>query len=114
VILSAAKQRFLFAQLLDHFHLTPEELARLTDHQIHDLYLYPRREGLLIPPDEGKGDRTWTLAEELVQLELVFAIAPNMTEAQKEELRRQLRARYGQEAGNGEGNGQRESGPQSG
>jgi hypothetical protein len=33
-----------FAQLVDHFHLTPWDIERLTDRQIVELYFHPRTE----------------------------------------------------------------------
>ena len=35
-------QRAMFAVLLDKFHLTPEDIAKLTDRQIFDYYFHPR------------------------------------------------------------------------
>lgn len=42
---------YRYAQLLDNYHLSLEQLANLTEWQIHNLYYYPRDDkGLLKKP----------------------------------------------------------------
>jgi hypothetical protein len=41
----------MVAQLVDHFHLTPQEIGKLTRVQINKIYLWERdKNGGLVPP----------------------------------------------------------------
>lgn len=43
----------MVARLLDHFHISMDQLARLTDRQIYELYFHPRDDkGSIEPKDE--------------------------------------------------------------
>jgi hypothetical protein len=50
--------RAAFAKLIDHFHLRPWEIRKLTDRQIQELYFHPRDDqGEIELPDGRRGRR---------------------------------------------------------
>ena len=64
-------QRAMFATLLENFHLTPSDIAHLTDRQIHSYYLHPRdKHGTIKVPETTlvAAPKTRSLQEEEIAL----------------------------------------------
>lgn len=81
-----------WATLLSVYHLKPEEILKLTDWQIHELYYHPREEdGSIVPVERLDRREPKTLTEALIQWESVavqFRMRPEDVEAGREKLRR--------------------------
>lgn len=91
-----AIKRAKIAMLLEHFHVRIEDLARLTDKQIDELYFHPRNDKGAIEPQEKPteaADGKPTLKSELMAL-WKMAKALRMPPEQWMELEKQLRAKY--------------------
>lgn len=90
----------MIAVLLDKFHLTPDQIARLTDSQITKLYFHKRqKDGTIRPADGGVplyrpvSDEEQTL--ETVLRDLAFlAAATGMSSADLEKVQEQAKAKY--------------------
>lgn len=94
-----AQKRAIVAKLLDHFHLSIKQLARLTDKQIFELYFHPRDDkGAIEPKDEPEQgaateEKKPTLKSELMNL-WKMAKALKLPPEQWTELEKQLRAKF--------------------
>lgn len=87
-----AKQRAMFATLLNVYHLTLPEIGRLTDAQIRKLYFHPRQDnGSIEPVIEVKKENT--LESNLLMLE-VAAAQTQMTAAELTRAKEELKARW--------------------
>lgn len=75
---SPAQMKAVVATLLDHFHLTIDDYARLTDRQIVELYCHKRNKDGSIEADDGVAvkapERELTLSEEIHQLDILAGI----------------------------------------
>jgi hypothetical protein len=95
---SPARAKAIIAILLTKYPLTPRDVARMTDRQIIDLYWHRRnKDGEIEIPDPipvESPPKVWTLEMELAQVG-VLARMLRMPEADQEELREQLRVKYG-------------------
>lgn len=84
---------FRYAAVLDRFHLSPGELARLTDYQINRLLFHPRtKDGGLVepkgadrPPPEVTDE---TRLQGIAQLEACGLITRQRADELREEVRR--------------------------
>lgn len=96
------RRKAIVALLLDRFHLTLEDYAKLTDKQIFEIYLHPRDEDGSIDfdaspkeekpkPEEDKPDTLESDLEVLYNL----ATVTRMPAAKLNELEKQLREKYG-------------------
>jgi hypothetical protein len=98
--LSAGRTKAMVAQLLDHFHLTLDQIGRLTDAQIYDLYFHRRDRktgGIIFPEGERRAtdeDVPHTLEAELAALDMLALISPNTPASNIEEAKAKLRAKY--------------------
>jgi hypothetical protein len=86
---SKAAVRAVYAKLVEHFHLRPWEIKKLTDRQIVELYFHPRN-------DKGEVEEVYerpavpTLKSELFEIDLLYAqgvIKKDNAEQCKEKLR---------------------------
>lgn len=81
-----------FATLIDHFHLTPEQILTLTDRQILDLYFHPRAgDGSITQP--ATVTRGGTLMSELQavdQLVSQHVLTKEKAEAMKEKIKEKM------------------------
>ncbi len=90
--------RSLYANLYEHFHLKPWDVARLTDRQIIEYYFHPRNEKNEIEPvpdpprvtAQPESPRAATLGSELMGIDILIGnkvISREDGEACKEKLR---------------------------
>lgn len=91
-------QRAMYATLLDKFHVTPAEVASLTDRQIYEYYFHPRdKHGSIKTPEaEIQAAKIKGFEEELIALKSLLDgqfIKPD----QYERLKAELGAKYGKE-----------------
>jgi hypothetical protein len=86
--------RMRYATLVDHFHLTLEEVANLTDGQINKIYFHPRDENGGIKGASVMGEEVQpTLEGNLAHLDVL--IAKRMVPAEKrEEFREKIKERW--------------------
>jgi len=92
--------RATFAKLVDHFHLRPWDIARLTDRQIVELYFHPRNDEHEIEPvpeppkvtkeEEKKGP---TLKRELFEIDMLV-FGQIMSAADGFRTKAKVRAKY--------------------
>lgn len=91
----------MVARLFDHYHITFEQYARLTDWQIREIYCHTRsRQGFLKIENDEEADfalimpkMTATLEDELKNLKLLcesFKMDPEAIEKAREDLKRKF------------------------
>lgn len=88
----------MVALLLDRFHLSLDDFAKLTDRQIQELYFHKRdKEDKIVVPEVVQGlqapDGPSTLDGELHQLEALRSVL-NWDEATHQQLQAELRAKF--------------------
>jgi len=91
-------QRAMYAMLLDKFHVTPGEVALLTDRQIYDYYFHPRDKhgAIKIPEAEITVPKIKGYEDELIALKSLFD-GRFINAKDFERLREELGAKYGKE-----------------
>lgn len=101
----SARLRARYAQLIDHFHLTPAEIGRLTDRQINQLYFHPRDEhgGIAMPssgaPDPSEPTRN-PYRDDMCALDGLLA-SHMISQADHTRLIAELKVKYGRDIGAG-------------
>jgi hypothetical protein len=104
------KRKVIAALLFDHFHITPEQYARLTDRQIFDLFLHARKSDGSIdfevpfalkpkPMEEAKEEKPHALESEMAALdELAKHPLFKIDAAELQELKVKLQEKYARTA----------------
>ncbi len=94
-----ARQKRLVASLLDHFHISLDRYARLTDKQLFELYLHKRdSKGSIASGGDGveiKARTGGTYEDELESLNMAIR-ACNTPPAKAAELRAKLKQKFDQ------------------
>lgn len=97
----ASATRATYAQLVDHFHLTPAEIGELTDRQIAQLYFHPRdKDGAIRRPESeavmGSMELPTTMEQELADIDLMcrkFHITPDRREVARNKVKEKWQKR---------------------
>ncbi len=89
-----AERTAIYAQLLDHFHLTFEQIGNLTDCQIYNYYFHTRDErGQIVKaakPTKFGSEKPRSMKEELLQVDVLgstFGLKPDNIIEMKEKIR---------------------------